>query len=373
MPIPFIIGGAAIAAGLFGAKKGLDAKNNYAKAKSMVEDALEEFENERNRLDLQKERTADALKYLGETRLRIESDLMTRFVNALKQINQASYKPIQLGATQVNMTAPQLQEIELSSYQAADLMKDGVGAISSGVLTGLGAKGLVASFGAASTGTAISTLSGAAATNATLAWLGGGSLASGGFGVAGGTAVLGGVIAGPAIAVMGLVAAKKSERALTEAHEKEAEILEAIEQVENGISVLLLIDKRINEIQNVIQDMALHFEGLMTKTEAMLDRKHGLLVTLKSESDQRKLNYSKVNFFIRIWNRLSGKKPDFSFPDPFNYNNFSDVDKKNYEMVTVLGFSLYSLLKVQVLDDEGILTDESKVAVADGANVLEVI
>lgn len=50
-------------------------------------------------------------------------------------------------------------------------------------------------FGTASTGTAISTLSGAAATNATLAWLGGGALAAGGGGTAAGSALL--ALAGP--------------------------------------------------------------------------------------------------------------------------------------------------------------------------------
>lgn len=58
----------------------------------------------------------------------------------------------------------------------------------------LGAKaaitGVVAAYGTAGTGVAIGSLSGAAAKSATLAWLGGGSLASGGFGVAGGTLVL---------------------------------------------------------------------------------------------------------------------------------------------------------------------------------------
>lgn len=48
------------------------------------------------------------------------------------------------------------------------------------------ASSLIATYATAGTGTAISSLSGAAATNATLAWLGGGSLASGGYGVAGG-------------------------------------------------------------------------------------------------------------------------------------------------------------------------------------------
>jgi len=59
-----------------------------------------------------------------------------------------------------------------------------------GALTGFTVTTLVAAFGTASTGTAISGLSGAAATNATLAWLGGGSLAAGGGGVAAGAAVL---------------------------------------------------------------------------------------------------------------------------------------------------------------------------------------
>lgn len=50
-------------------------------------------------------------------------------------------------------------------------------------------------FGTASTGTAISALSGAAATNAALAWLGGGALAVGGGGMAAGHALL--ALAGP--------------------------------------------------------------------------------------------------------------------------------------------------------------------------------
>lgn len=54
------------------------------------------------------------------------------------------------------------------------------------------------SFGTASTGVAVSTLSGAAATNAALAILGGGTLAAGGAGVAGGAALLAGVVAAPA-------------------------------------------------------------------------------------------------------------------------------------------------------------------------------
>ena len=68
------------------------------------------------------------------------------------------------------------------------------------------AMGIATTFGVASTGTAISSLSGAAAVNATLAWLGGGTLAAGGSGILGGGLLLG--MAGPvgwAIAAVALI------------------------------------------------------------------------------------------------------------------------------------------------------------------------
>lgn len=57
------------------------------------------------------------------------------------------------------------------------------------------AMGFATTFGVASTGTAISSLSGAAASNAALAWLGGGALAANGGGMAAGSALL--ALAGP--------------------------------------------------------------------------------------------------------------------------------------------------------------------------------
>jgi hypothetical protein len=57
------------------------------------------------------------------------------------------------------------------------------------------AMGIATTFGVASTGTAISSLSGVAATNAALAWLGGGALAAGGGGMAAGSALIS--LAGP--------------------------------------------------------------------------------------------------------------------------------------------------------------------------------
>ena len=72
-------------------------------------------------------------------------------------------------------------------------------------MAGAATTSLVAAFGTCSTGAAISSLSGAAATNATLACLGGGAVSAGGGGMAVGAAVLGGIVVVATIAVAATV------------------------------------------------------------------------------------------------------------------------------------------------------------------------
>lgn len=89
----------------------------------------------------------------------------------------------------------QVENIEVE-YENAKMKNVGQGAAGIGAgmaVAALGptaAMGVATTFGVASTGTAISALSGAAATNAALAWLGGGALAAGGGGMAAGSASL---------------------------------------------------------------------------------------------------------------------------------------------------------------------------------------
>lgn len=105
----------------------------------------------------------------------------------------------ELKAIRVNWKQ-QAENIEME-YKKAEVKAAGQGAagVGAGVaVAALGptaAMGIATTFGVASTGTAISALSGAAATNAALAWLGGGALAAGGGGMAAGSAFL--ALAGP--------------------------------------------------------------------------------------------------------------------------------------------------------------------------------
>lgn len=94
----------------------------------------------------------------------------------------------------------------------------GAGAASVSALTSF-----VVATATASTGTALSTLSGAALTSATYAYLGGGALAAGGSGVAAGTLVLTGVFAVPVVLVTAVAVAmsrsKNQKRASQLAHQ----------------------------------------------------------------------------------------------------------------------------------------------------------
>ena len=371
MAVPLIIGGFALAAGIFGAKKGLDAKDNYAEAKRVVESAENDFENLKNDLDVQKEDTSSRLRELGEVRLRAEGEQLRRFVAVVKPINQVTHKPITIGHTGAHIDEPEIAAMELSSYEAANLLTDGVAALSSGVLTGIGAGGLATSVGVASTGTAIASLSGVAATNATLAWLGGGALSAGGMGMAGGMAVLGGAIAGPAIAIMGVTAAKRSEKALTQAFERESEVRKAAEQVANGILVLQAIQIRAQELAEVILAVTSHFDGVLEKAEAMIKQKQSLLIQRTTAAEQAILEYSKKNIFIRLWHRLIRRKPNFSFSNPLDFVNFSDQEKSQYTILASFGYALNGLLRVKLLDDDGAVTHESEKVIEEVGKLLE--
>jgi hypothetical protein len=116
--------------------------------------------------------------------------------------------------------------------------------IASGVGTALGAWALVGQLGVASTGTAISSLSGVALTNATLAWFGGGALAAGGGGMAAGTAVIGGIVAVPILLITGIFSHLSANKKINEIEAKMLEIAGIADNIEGNILIMDLIGMR---------------------------------------------------------------------------------------------------------------------------------
>ena len=99
------------------------------------------------------------------------------------------------------------------------------GMLAVGTTAASGAVGLMTLLGTASTGTALHSLAGAAYWNATLAAFGGGSIASGGLGIAGGTVVLGSLVAIPAVAGGYYMADRYTKKAYDEAQRQKQDMI----------------------------------------------------------------------------------------------------------------------------------------------------
>ena len=206
MPIPLIIWGViAAASALGGGAAVVSARERINRAKQKYEGRCKRYKQAIRKYEEKHDYAASRFEDLGKTRL----EAVVTLGKAVKFLEQAKLKEREL-FEKFDITPEQLIRFRQASVSALEITKGGASAISSGVATAAAAYGLVGTLASASTGTAISALSGAAAKSATLAWLGGGTLAAGGGGVAAGTAVLGGLVVGPAILVVGLVTLKKA-------------------------------------------------------------------------------------------------------------------------------------------------------------------
>lgn len=149
--------------------------------------------------------------------------------------------------------------MEVAALKATEIARAGVASLGTGVLAGIASYGGAMMFASASTGTAIASLSGVAATNATLAWFGGGALTAGGLGMAGGTLVLGGIVVGPVLAAAGLIMNAKADENLASAEATAARAETAVEKM----AVMTDFMKRLQVLQKTIRTFwyafAVHF------------------------------------------------------------------------------------------------------------------
>lgn len=260
MPIPpLVIGAIAVVTGVTGVAKGIKAKSDLEDAKEIGRNAQLAYKDAKKNLNKVKRVTNKKLEKLGQLKLEIFTTQIKHTVEVIKKTKDA-------GSTLENfdssISITELKKMETIVSQSLEI-QNGLGAgATGGVLAGLGALGTVSTFASASTGTAISTLSGAASVNATLAWLGGGSLATGGLGMAGGMAVLGGVVVGPALAIGGFILASKAEKALTEAKAYEAEVDDAIYEMEELEEKLKGIQMNVDEMTHALKEMVKRFEKI---------------------------------------------------------------------------------------------------------------
>ncbi len=119
---------------------------------------------------------------------------------------------------------------------------------------------IATTFGTASTGTAISTLSGAAAMNAAMAWLGGGALAAGGGGMAAGSAFLamagpiGWGVAGATLLTSIALFVKKKHDISREKHEELMAVKQNTESLRESVAAICSLRAKTDSLREALSD-----------------------------------------------------------------------------------------------------------------------
>ena len=272
--------------------------------------------------------------------------------------NMPSEKKLEIdNLKQIRLNWKQQAEKIESDYKTATVKNVGAGAAGAGVgvavmtLGPTAAMGIATTFGVASNGTAISALSGAAATNAALAWLGGGALAVGGGGMAAGNAFLalagpvGWAIAGVTLVASGLMFWKSSsdknriENVFTLISERDVKSYKfAVVELNERIV-------RINSESKLLQDAILSIEGFGTEYDAMTEEQQYQLGSYLN------LMLSSTQLLV---NPIKGLLPKF---DEDQWNKYiawenRKIDDKVCNTFKSLIISLSNLLYKIELDDK---------------------
>ena len=324
MPLPLLFIGVAAATGGLGIGKGVKAGIDNAKADSINKESTALVEEATDLLNRQREACGRALRVLGEQKMFVLNSSINSFLDAFTKIKNVDFTDSE-GLEELRKFHIDEKEFEemknmvnFAANVAGGILAGGAG----GALVAFGAYGAAQALAVASTGTAIASLSGAAATNATLAFFGGGSLAAGGLGMAGGAAVLGGLVAGPALLVLGFVADSAASKKLDQALTNQVEAIGMAEELNTGAKQCEAIRRRTNMFYNLLARLDARFLPLIYKMEDII----------RDEGD--------------------------------DYRYYSSDSKKAIASCASIAVTIKSLLDTPLLTDDGLLTGESETTIS---------
>lgn len=320
MALPLLFIGIAAATGTFGVGSTIKAGVNASNAKALNRTANEIVEESTDFLNAQRLACGNSLTQLGQEKLFVLNSSMTEFLDTFTQIKNVDFRDTEGldELSKINLDENTFTELKSMVNFAGSLAGGSIAGTAGGALAAFGAYGAAQSLAIASTGTAISSLSGAAATNATLAFFGGGSIASGGLGVAGGTLVLGGLVAGPALMIMGLVAGSAAKKSLDQAMTNKAEAI---------------------QIGSELHTAAMQCEAIRRRTYML----YNLLARLDT-------------YFLPLIFRME----DIVKTEGYDYSKYSSESKKVIASCASIAVSIKSVLDTPLLTDDGLLTDDSE-------------
>jgi len=285
MPLPLIpvifLATSVLAAGK-GTYDTINASQRIKAAKAHYERRKNKYKRICSNYNRKRKEAQQSFEELGKVRLQ-SLVILGKVVDVLKKAN-VKERDLE---NKLSISKQTLKIWETASISAIEILGGITNAGVIGASTAAAAYGLVSLLGTASTGTAIATLSGAAATNATLAWLGGGALAVGGGGVALGTVVLGGLVAGPALLVTGFFAQGKAGQIEIEVKRNIAKMEIAEVKMGQQLAVLDVILDRISELKTSTIAIRERVEDILKQTtsKSTLEDLYFLARTAKTLGD----------------------------------------------------------------------------------------
>lgn len=273
MPLPVVFIGLAAATGAAGAGAAVKAGVDHNTAKKINSNTEKRIMHTAVRLEELRNQCGEALENLGREKVQVLSGSLLPFVDAFAKLKNVDFteSPGLLELSKLRIDRASFEKADASEHFGVSLAGGALAGLTGGTLAAFGAYSVASTFAVASTGTAISSLSGAAATNATLAFFGGGSLATGGLGMAGGSAVLGGLVAGPALLVMGVIVSAKAGKGLEEAKQYAAQADELCQQFENGAAQCMAIRRRTWMFHNLLARLDALFLPLVFDLEQIIE------------------------------------------------------------------------------------------------------
>lgn len=319
MPLPILFIGVAAATGGLGIGKSIQAGINANTASKINKSANDMVQENTNWLNAQRFACGRSLEQLGEEKLFVLNSSIVEFLDTFTQIKNVDFRDSE-GLDELrklHLDQQDFEELRSMVNFAGSIAGGAVAGTAGGALVAFGAYGAAQALACASTGTAIATLNGVAATNATLAFFGGGSLAVGGLGMAGGTAVLGGLVAGPALMVVGFVAEAAAKKNLEKAYTNRAEAIQISEQLSTAALQCEAIRRRTYVFYNLLARLDAYFLPLIYKMEDIC----------KEEGN--------------------------------DYKQYKQESKRTIASCASIAVSIKSVLDTPLLTDDGVLSDES--------------
>lgn len=271
MSISILLLGASALAGAAGVGGIAKGGSQVLKANSTMKELQVQHQQNLARLEKRNKECVRDMDKLGRKELEILKSFQ-EFSTVFEKIkNRPEFAKIQ----KQGICLPQYDGEELKKASVgANTLLGGLGGAAAGTAGGFAASGaataVVMALGTASTGVPIASLSGAAATNATLAALGGGSLAAGGGGMALGTTVLGAATLGVGLLIGGVIFGIAGGKISSDAKKAQKEIEKETQQTEEICNYLLDLQGTANRYGRKLDEVGSMYHEHMEKLKWMV-------------------------------------------------------------------------------------------------------